>query len=487
MKRHISILLLASMLLSFVACADSDTGLQDTTQNSNNDTSAAETDLYDAIPKKDYNGEEIRIYSYNTSGSYHESEFMIAEQTGDTIDDAIYKRNILTEERLNIHLNYFGEDNENEARTKFISSMLAGDDFCDILVHKAAHFSAFLTSETILPWNDINGIDLSQPWYVHFINDCITIGNQQYGILSDAWATSLTMAYTIAFNKRLADDWKIDDPYQLVRDGNWTMDTMISLTKDIWRDINGDNIRDAGDEYGFYTNSQTTLDCFIVAHNIESIGKDENDLPIVNFYSDKLVKSFEKVYELYWENSGTFTDKNWDGYIETGFVSGLGLFSPMRIDHFISNKLREMEDDYGILPYPKLDENQSEYRTYLLSRPGVAMVPITISDDKLDMIGYTLETLSAYSYHYLRPAIYDVTLSGKSVRDEESLEMLDLIMDSRCFDFSQFVEFEGKYPLNPQKTYRDMLGNKNDAITTYYESNKNIAEEYVNSLREMFE
>ena len=226
----------------------------------------------------------------------------------------------------------------------------------------------------------------------------------------------------------------------------------------------------------------------MVSHGIVSIGKDKDDFPEVLFYSDRLVESFEKVYELYWENPGTYVDTTTPYvYQETGFAAGLGLFSPMMINDLIAPKMRAMEDDYGVLPYPKMDENQEDYRTYLLTRTGVFMLPVTITDDKLDKLGYIVETLSAYSHQYLRPAIYDVSLGGKAVRDEESLEMLDFIMARRGFDFSQITENENKYPFAAYKTYRNLIGAKNYGITTYYESNKTAAEENLQAFREYVE
>ena len=488
MKRAITLILLAAICTGTIACGETSAPAADDTTASEADTTAAETSIYDVIPQKDFGGEEFKIYSYASSQSYNDAEYLTAEQTGEVIDDAVYKRNVLTEERLNIKLSYTAVDSEYDARDKYNNSMLAGDAMCDIFVHKGGYLSVFMAAGTILPWDDVPGIDLDQPWYPKFANDVITLGNRNYGFLSDAWATSITMAWTVAFNKRLADEWKIENPYDIVRAGDWTVDKMISMTKDIWKDVNGDNQADAGDVYGFYTDKWATLDAFMVSHGIVSIGKDKDDFPEVLFYSDRLVESFEKVYELYWENPGTYVDTTTPYvYQETGFAAGLGLFSPMMINDLIAPKMRAMEDDYGVLPYPKMDENQEDYRTYLLTRTGVFMLPVTIADDKLDKLGYIVETLSAYSHQYLRPAIYDVSLGGKAVRDEESLEMLDFIMARRGFDFSQITENENKYPFAAYKTYRNLIGAKNNGITTYYESNKTAAEENLQAFREYVE
>lgn len=224
MKRAIALLLLAAICTGTIACGGTVTPESADTTASADQTTAVETSIYDAIPEKDFGGEEFKIYSYASSQSYNDAEYLTAEQTGEVIDDAVYMRNTLTEERLNIKLSYTAVDPEGDAKNKYNNSMLAGDAMCDIFVHKGGYLSAFMAAGTILPWNDVEGINLEKPWYVQFANDVITLGNNIYGILSDAWATSITMAWTVAFNKRLADEWKIEDPTKssAPASGRWT-------------------------------------------------------------------------------------------------------------------------------------------------------------------------------------------------------------------------------------------------------------------------
>lgn len=334
----------------------------------------------------------------------------------------------------------------------------------------------------------MDGINLNNPWYVQSANESISIGGIQYAIFSDACKTNITMCWTTVFNKDLVDDWNITNLYSLVKSGDWTMDKLIALTKDVYSDLNGDNVSDANDLYGYYTDSFATLDAFMISHGVQAVSKAKDDIPVLNFYSENLIRSFGKVYDLYWNNSATYvvTDKAYT-YIKS-FSDGHAMFSPMLIDYMLTD-LRTMKDDYGILPYPKLDKEQNNYYTYLLSRPGMFMLPATVSNEKLGKVGYVVEALNAYSYKFLRPAIYDEALIGKGTRDEESFEMLDLIMNTRTYDFSGFNETAGgigDFPFNPAKTYRSLLSKKNINITSYYEANKVAGNEYLSKLVKLY-
>jgi hypothetical protein len=95
--------------------------------------------------------------------------------------------------------------------------------------------------------------------------------------------------------------------------------------------------------------------------------------------------------------------------------------------------LRDMEIDFGVLPYPKLDENQDKYSSFIDLHNPFMGVPKTVSN--LERTGAIIEDLSYLSSKYLVPAYYDTTLKTKFARDEESIEMLDIIRDGIVFDF----------------------------------------------------
>lgn len=482
MKRYIAILLALAFVFAAAACSSGNAEDTGTVASTAAETDSETVDIYADLPEMSLDGMTINIYGYRSSNTYTDSEYYTAEQTGESIDDALYTRNINTEERLGIKLSYDYPKGERDALSAFIASVTANDDMCDLFAMKAIYAGAIITSGTVFPWNDIEGINYEKPWYVQSANEAITIGGKQYGILSDALGTNITMCWTWVFNKRLANEWNIDDPYKTVNDGDWTMDTATAIAKSVYSDLNGDNLADGNDLYGFYTDSYATIDAFMVSHGVSSITKDANDYPVESLYSERTVVSIEKIYELYWNCTGTYVDTALPYEYRTQFANGQAVFSPMLFNYLIGSELRAMDDDYGVIPYPKLDEEQESYYTHMLGRTGTFFLPLTLSDDKKEVVGYVVDVLSAYSYQYLRPAIYDVSLSEKGIRDEQSAEMLELIMDSRKYDFSMFLESSGLYPLTPAYCYRSLIAIKSTDITSFYESQKEIAENYLAEL-----
>ena len=100
--------------------------------------------------------------------------------------------------------------------------------------------------------------------------------------------------------------------------------------------------------------------------------------------------------------------------------------------------LRDMESYYGIVPNPKWDEEQAEYRHRASPGSGVIAVPTSVQDPQ--MAGAVLEYGAWLSHYTLMPAYYEVTIKVKRTRDEDAERMLDLIHDTICFDIGDLFD-----------------------------------------------
>ena len=97
-----------------------------------------------------------------------------------------------------------------------------------------------------------------------------------------------------------------------------------------------------------------------------------------------------------------------------------------------------------------------------------------------DRSGIVLEALAYQGQKLLTPAYYDQTLIGKSVRDEESVAMLDIIFASRVFDVGIYYNIG---------TYKNELGRlfvTRSALSSIYETYRSSAEATINAINETF-
>jgi hypothetical protein len=133
---------------------------------------------------------------------------------------------------------------------------------------------------------------------------------------------------------------------------------------------------------------------------------------------------------------------------------------------------RDLNFDYGILPYPKWDENQKNYITRTSSAISVFCIPASAKDP--DMTAAVLEALNSESYRSVIPAYYETALKVKYVRDDESVQALDILregismqfVDAYSTVFSGYSEiFKNTLVKNSETWASDVAGIKEAALT----------------------
>ena len=100
-----------------------------------------------------------------------------------------------------------------------------------------------------------------------------------------------------------------------------------------------------------------------------------------------------------------------------------------------------MEQDFGLLPFPKYESSQEYYTCQVLSTALCYTVPASVQDQK--MVADVTEALAIESLKKLRPAYFDTTITGKSMRDAESLEMLEIIIKYRIYEIGEIFGWGG--------------------------------------------
>ena len=210
------------------------------------------------------------------------------------------------------------------------------------------------------------------------------------------------------------------------------------MMTDVVSDINGDGVMDASDRWGFLSHPKQVSPNFWIGAGEMSILKDENDRPYNNMTSERFMNVFDKFYSITWDAETWYSKTTGDYDVPTDnrqiFSEGRSMF--MDVSFFHIGMLRDMETDFGVLPYPKYDEAQKEYYSRV-SYYWANIIPVT--NTKLDMTGAILEALNCESANYVVPAYYNIALKTKYSRDEESAAMLDLIFENRVVDLGDTV------------------------------------------------
>ena len=122
-----------------------------------------------------------------------------------------------------------------------------------------------------------------------------------------------------------------------------------------------------------------------------------------------------------------------------------------------------MEDEFTIVPMPKLNEAQAEYRTTVQDQFTSYTINATVAADRQSEMGAFLECMASESYATVFDAYYETALSKKYLQNEESVEMLHLIFDTVCIDAATIYtnELGGFVP-----TQRDMIAANQNVVAS---------------------
>ena len=186
----------------------------------------------------------------------------------------------------------------------------------------------------------------------------------------------------------------------------------------------------------------------------------ENGELALSLNTERTVDMITRYMELAFDRTLSFSIFHSGDLIETMFANDQVLFYSRYL--CIIKKYRNMDTDFGLLPYPKYDEAQPlYYQTVAPYGCSFICVPAVVED--VEMTGSVLEAMACESMYTVTPAYYDITLEGKQLRDDESSEMLDIILGNRVFDLGQFYQVGG-YNEEIMNLFRN---NKKDFLSMY--------------------
>jgi len=468
--RLISLLLAVILLVTTVSCSNENvpsTDIETSTVPSDTET-IPETlpekkyDITELLPTADYDGRDFRI----SCTDLYTYEMYVEEMSGDVCNDAIYSRNQLINELYNVNIvpvistiQSRNEDHVDEVK----KNLLAGENIYDLTAIYTYVAQYAVLAGCFHDWNDIPIVDFSGDWWIQSANEAFTIGDSRYVAVGDLSITTLMFTYVYYYNRAIALNHNLPNLYDIVKDGKWTIDKVIELTNTMYQDTNGNGNVDQTDTFGLAAQTVTSLDAYPAAFDISLISKDSDNYPVLALDMDRMTRAIEKVYDLYYNNNNaTFCHTNKEEIMT--FTEGRALFLTQMLQEAYSS-LREMEDDYGILPYPKLDEAQQNYHVNSMDNYSLLSVPVTVSEEDLEFVGHIVEALNIESKNSVFPAYYEIALTDKYARDMESVEMLEIIMDSRTYDFSIL---HGHYFAQLPYMFRNLLREKSTNFASTY-------------------
>ena len=390
------------------------------------------------MPDKDYNGYEFNflVKEFDGNGYWGAVDVFAAEENGEPVNDSVYKRNRIIEDRYNINISEVRNTDVAGTARKVIS---AGTHDYDVIMPNLNSIATLATQGLLADVREnFPYLELGQVWWDQRANEMLTLGNRQYFLIGDMTLMANDATWVIMFNKKVAEEYAMGNLYAHVKENDWNFDTFFGLVRQVSKDLNGDGKFDDNDQVGLLTDSGAYT--IMIYNTGEMVAKkDQNDLPYLSLNNERTINAVQQVFDILKDKTisvNAFTDlphisDPWTNGVNKMFQENKGLFYMLSLT--VMHKMRAMDSDFGVLPFPKLDASQTEYyHTVQPSTTNSIVFPKTTPDP--EMASIIIEDMCYEARDTVRHAYFDITITNKTIRDEESAEMLDLIFSSRIYD-----------------------------------------------------
>ncbi|MHB1153378.1 MAG: hypothetical protein ACYCWE_05975 [Eubacteriales bacterium] len=470
------VLLLTAVLLGSCAAES-----LDSTETS--EMFAAETeDLYsDRLPAADLGGGTITILA---AAEDWINEYYVESTTGDIVEDAVYARNRNVEERFNVKLDYVVKNGYGAGMSDISSalsgSVMGGTGEYDITVINGAYVAGRMLENVFTDLNTMPYLDFSQPWWIENINKQMTVGGKLYVGAGRYSLSSVKRSWALYFSKNLTEAYNLGNLYDEVYGDTWTYDRWMEYAAAVSADLDGDGRMNKNDRYGIvgtdiepFWSLQISLGRIITFINDQG----QPELPGADEFTCEI---FEKLQALRYDNTRYFGTASYQ--VNEGLIAMLAndqsLFSVYTLNITSFAEMREIEN-YGILPIPKLNESQKSYYTQcFVDFCSIPKVTGAGSED----IAIVLEALNAENYRSVIPQYYEIALTRKFIRDDESAEMLDIICAGAKLDFG--AVFFSTISMNNFMIGQLFKTNGSATYMTFWEANRESMTSALNNITE---
>lgn len=476
MKRLLSFLLCILLTAALFSCASASgpSGTDDAVSEPDpsvpdaEDTSSFDTTIYyepDELPDHlDFGGEKFTILA--VSDSNFKYDILTDELNSDPVNDSVFNREKYVEDRLGLDIDQVRTpySNYNE---KVAKQHASGDNDYQLFAESTVWFVDCVFDGYLTDLYEVDYLDFSKPWWSDLFIDEAEIEGHLFLVTGSLSLSTHRFIYTIFYNKKLADDYSASFPdladlYGIVDRGEWTIDRLKSLSESIYEDLNGDSERDENDLYGLCMLGDHGPDAVWSSFDLNILGKDDDGWFSPDVNQDKIFKAFDIMVEIYHKTKGTVNPYAFET-AERMFAGGTLLFTEGTLRSAESAALRNMQDEYGLVPFPKFDENQKEYYSGAHDQYVSFSIPQTNPDP--DTAGAVLEAMASYAYRNTVPQYLDIMLKGRYMSDAHSRRMVDLIVKGFRIDAGWI--YSRLTGLFPQEFRTAVCINSNNFASTY--------------------
>lgn len=460
MRKKITALMLsfglcAASILMLASCAEENTP-NTTTPPSNSNGPETQITLND-LPKVDMGGACINFAVSETDAhagdTFHQRSILPPdEETEDAVDLAVFARNEKIKQYFNCEIDLVFYTDQNLSAS-IGSQLTAGTSDYDILgarqyddVQLALDGCVYDLSMLEVDYPEAAGyLNLDASYWAKGYNDALQIGSGRYWVTGDLCLRYSGGYYCYFVNHTLYNEYlgeKYGNIYDLVRDGKWTLDTLTAMTEGVWNDDDGDDKTSTGDMLAIAQPVWDNANGLSISSGVQySYRHEDGTIQLTMVKGNPQLEGFMNKFYGLLQKQGVY---NYGGDYSNAMmklVANEAVFASGRLNQ-AELYLQEMEDNYGIVPNPKLSEDQPYYISSI--HDGVQLYGINNGSEQVEYAALILDAMELESRNSVRPVYFDSSVKIKYSRGSDDADMINLMDASIYSDFVYVWQFSSE-------------------------------------------
>ncbi|MCR5264246.1 MAG: extracellular solute-binding protein [Clostridiales bacterium] len=452
MRNTLSALLCALMTASVISACGGGTAAPSPsaqngadTQNAVTEGDVAEPAEAYTLPASDLGGKEINILNMHSYWGMY-TTICPDELNGEILNDAVYNRNQKIEAALNCRIvdsrtGTEGGNGQNLIDVHDLGKKIlqSGDDTYDVMYLSPSEMANQMAEGYFYNLYSIPELHLDAEYWDTKIIEMSRIGENLYAASGDGHLMSYDSSWMLFFNQDLLTSYGLDMPYDIVRSGKWTIDELIRYCSAM-ATLNSEQEfkwNENGDALFGLASHPNAPDKFVYSAGERYVLTDDDGKPYFAAGGERFLQVADKLSQLFGTKGVTLNadSDDWNagkgGYVYV-FANRRSAFLTAEIKTAL--RLREMDDTFGIVPLPKLDESQESYYTTMMNNYCMMLIPSSNKDPNTSAA--VMDAIAMASHYDVLPVYYDSVVSQKGLRNEDSIEMLQIMRATRGVDMA---------------------------------------------------
>ncbi len=450
-KKALLLILTVLLLLPLLAaCGETDDGTEPggTNGNTQNSTADAGGNTGGETPEPPSGEKPMKGYVFKAyvrsektrNPLYYCEDFMVESTKEDSLSFAVMERNSDIEDRFGCVIQKTDSTGDQYAE---METFYRGGVKYELAIAQTYYAGGLISSGLVQDFRKEEYVDTLHLEEDYYDQQCISqmaLGNKLYFLSGDMNISPLDTAVVTLFNQTLYEQYTdFEDPFQLVEEYRWTIETMLNYAKTAtvvsMEGGKPDVINNGSDQAGYFEYEYSPLFYFYAAGERISTMQNDGYPDITLRESSRTADVVLRLHELLNVNRNNLP-YGYNAVLRPSFNTGRVLFTDARLNEVRTQFYADDKVKYGILPVAMFEEAQHAYYSgvYFEAYVHFWMLPAMINNAQNATAIIDAMAEASAREDGVMDAYFRRTMELNAAPDSKSRDMLRLVRNSLVYD-----------------------------------------------------